>query len=130
MTGLDTGFFVRLLEGHTEAVRVWRAILAGEPSAVSCLTLFELRRMAARGIIDPETIRELVDGVERVALISWIDSRDILREGADISRRYGIPAFDALILAGLLRCGATVIYTSGFHMTRYRQDAVRITRLG
>ena len=30
MTALDTGFFLRLLEGHEEAGALWRALAEGE----------------------------------------------------------------------------------------------------
>lgn len=130
MTGLDTGFFVRLLQGHTEAVRVWKTILEGEASAVSCITLFELRRLAERGALESETVRTLIEGIEGVSRVVWIDSPDLLGEAAEISHRFGLSGTDALVLAGFLRCGATAVYTTGSRMARYRRDSVRIVRLG
>ena len=52
MIGLDTGYFLRLLKGDAEASRIWTAIIDGEEAAVSCLTLFELARLARKGASD------------------------------------------------------------------------------
>ena len=37
MTALDTGFFLRLLEGHEEAGALWRALAEGEGEGVGAL---------------------------------------------------------------------------------------------
>jgi len=45
MIGLDTGFFVELMNGNEEAVKLWKACLDDEVElVVSSLTLFEIAR--------------------------------------------------------------------------------------
>jgi len=129
MTGLDTGFFIKLLEGHTEAVRVWKDLMKGGESVVSCLTLFELWRLANRGAVDREAIEKLAEGITGMCDVTWIDEPGILRRGSALSHGLGIPAMDALILSGLLSRGATAIYTTDAHMRRYRGDGVSVVVL-
>ena len=84
MLGLDTGYFLRLLKGDTEAIRIWTAIIDGAEAAVSCLTLFEIARFARKGSIEAEaeeTLREGILGLCRVfgpdfPLCSIAPSRD------------------------------------------------------
>jgi len=52
MIGLDTGLFVELLRGGPQAVALWEQLIEGEKEAlVSCLTLFEIERLALKGTI-------------------------------------------------------------------------------
>jgi predicted nucleic acid-binding protein len=129
MIGLDTGFFMRLLEGHAEAVRVWKELMQGGESAVSCLTLFELFRLADRGAIDREVIEKLTEGIAGMCDVAWIDEPETLRRGSALSHGLGIPAMDALILSGFLKFHAAVIYTTDSHIVRYKKDGVRVVVL-
>jgi predicted nucleic acid-binding protein len=50
LTALDTGFFVRLLQGDGRAVDRWRALVEGEgEGVVSGLSLVELLRLSLKG---------------------------------------------------------------------------------
>ena len=51
--GCDTGYFVELLKGNDEAMKVWKRLIedAAEVALVSSLTLFELERLALKGKI-------------------------------------------------------------------------------
>jgi predicted nucleic acid-binding protein len=129
MIGLDTGYFVRLLEGHREAKDVWHAIIDGEASAASCLSVIELARMARKGVIAAEAevaIREAILGLCRVC---WLDREEVLLSGANMAHGLRLPAVDALILAGLISAGANRIYTTDSRMEAYKKKGVRIIRM-
>ena len=52
MIGLDTGFFVELMNGNQEAMRLWKACLDDEEEiAVSCMSLFEIEQLGLKGIL-------------------------------------------------------------------------------
>ncbi|MBI4320254.1 MAG: type II toxin-antitoxin system VapC family toxin [Chloroflexi bacterium] len=129
MVGLDTGYFIKLLEGHGEAAEVWSGIMDGDEATVSCLTLFELARLARRGAIATQAEATLREGIGALCHLSWLDKPDNLLLGADLSHGLGIPAVDALILAAFVAAGATVIYTADGHLEAYRKKGVRVTRL-
>ena len=129
MIGLDTGFFVRLLQDNREAVQLWETIIDGEGSSVSCLTLFELKRLSLRGKIDSKSTETLLSGIPAVCRIIWLDEEDILLEGSDISHRFGIPAIDSLILAGFIKYDADVIYTTDSDLELYKRRGVKVVRL-
>jgi len=46
--GLDTGFFVKLLSGNKIAIEIWQNIIDGDDCVISCLTIFELRRLCLK----------------------------------------------------------------------------------
>lgn len=65
MIGLDTGFFVELLRGGPQAVALWEQLIEGEKEAlVSCLTLFEIERLALKGAISGSEV--LLEGIQAV----------------------------------------------------------------
>lgn len=121
MIGADTGFFFALREGHPEAARIFE----DEEIAVSVLTLFELKRHA------------LKRGIPWTGLGEWLaESATVLDvtaaaagEAASISHSTGIPAVDALILAGLLTAGCRTIYTRDEHFERLGRSGVAVIRL-
>ncbi len=129
MIGLDTGYFVRLLQGHAEATEIWSKVMEGEDATVSCLTLFELARLARRGAITAEAEDTLREGISALCNLSWLNSQDNLLSGANLSHGLGIPAVDALILAAFLSTDATVIYTTDSHLEAYKKKGVRIIRI-
>jgi len=50
-------------------------------------------------------------------------------EAARISFETGMPALDALILAGLIKAGCRTIYTRDEHFTRYAGKGIEIVLL-
>src|SRR4030042_5517180 len=128
MIGLDTGFFIRILENKKEAVRIWQEIVEGEESSVSCLTIFELKRLSIKKAIDEETTGLLIDAIISICTVTWIDGKEILLIGANLSHGLGIPAVDLLILAGFLAINADTIYTTDSHLERFREKEVKIIR--
>jgi len=120
---------VRLLQGHAEATEIWSKVMEGEDATVSCLTLFELARLARRGAITAEAEDTLREGISALCNLSWLNSQDNLLSGANLSHGLGIPAVDALILAAFLSTDATVIYTTDSHLEAYKKKGVRIIRI-
>jgi len=129
MIGLDTGFFLRFLENDPTAVQTWRDIVGGEEAVVSSLTLFELKRLSLKGMVDAPAFEVMNDAIAAVCKIQWIDNTDVLMAGAGISHGLGIPAMDSLILAGFLAHGADTILTTDAHLARYKKKGVRVLKL-
>lgn len=129
MTGLDTGFFLRFLENDSVAVQTWRDIVGGEEAVVSSLTLFELKRLSLKGMVDAPAFKVMNDAIAAVCKIHWIDNADVLMAGAGISHGMGIPAMDSLILAGFLAHGADTILTTDEHLARYKKKGVSVLKL-
>jgi len=129
VTGLDTGFFVMLLGNDDIPVGVWKSIIDGEESVVSCLTLFELRRLAYKGGIDRESADVLIEGIGDVCTVAWLDDVDILEQAARLSHGLGIPVIDSLILASFNAYGADVVYTTDSHMESFGKKGIKIVRL-
>ena len=129
MTGLDTGYFVKFLQDNNEAVQVWKSIIDGEEALVSCLTLFELKRLSLKGKIDTESTEIILSGITSVCRIIWLDREDILLLGSNLSHGLGIPAIDSLILAGFVKHNADVIYTTDSDFELYKKKGVRVVRL-
>jgi predicted nucleic acid-binding protein len=129
MIGLDTGFFIRLLENKKEAVRIWQGIVEGEESSVSCLTIFELKRLSLKKAIDEETTDLLIDAILSICKVTWIDGKEILLMGANLSHGLGIPAVDALILAGFLVLNVDTIYTTDSHFEFFHKKGIKIFKL-
>jgi predicted nucleic acid-binding protein len=129
MIGLDTGFFIRLLENKKEAVRIWQGIVEGEEPSVSCLTIFELKRLSLKKAIDEETTDLLIDAILSLCKVAWIDGKEVLLMGANLSHGLGIPAVDALILAGFLVLNVDTIYTTDSHLELFHKKDIKILKL-
>ncbi len=129
MIGLDTGFFVKFLMNSKEAVQVWETIIEGEEASVSCLTLFELKRLSLKGKIDTKSTETLLVGITSVCRVIWLDNEDILLQGSSLSHGLGIPAIDSLILAGFIKYNAEIIYTTDSHLELYCRKGTKVIRL-
>jgi predicted nucleic acid-binding protein len=121
MIGVDTGFFFALREGHPLATKGFQ----DSEIAVSVLSRFELLRISLRRGIPWEAI-----GVplERSAALVEV-TRETADEAARISFETGMPAVDALILAGLINAECRRIYTRDEHFMRYARKDVEIVLL-
>lgn len=125
MIGLDTGFFVRLLGGHSGAVEVWTLVAEGAPAAVSCVSLYELERLALRGVLDRSATDVLHAELPVLCTLVWLDGAegaDRLRRAARLAHGNGLAMADALILTSLLDAGARTVYTTDTDMARYDGD--------
>lgn len=127
--GLDTGFFLMVLKGQEEALRVWQSLMDGEESVTSCLTLFELRRLSLSGRIQPEAADTMIEAIMAISKVSWLEAAELLERGAQLSHGLGIPAMDALILTGLLASGAEVILTTDRHLDAFRKKGIQVRLL-
>lgn len=129
MIGLDTGFFVELLKANITAVELWKKIIAGEDASVSCLSIFELKRLSLKGVIDSRAVDTLIEAFHAICKVMWLDHRESLLFGANLSSGLGIPAIDALILASLLQSGAETIVSTDSHLAGYKKKGVVIQKL-
>jgi len=129
MIGLDTGFFVELLRKNLKAVEVWKGFIEGDESAVSCLTLYELKRLSLKGVIESDAVNTLLEAIGAISKVVWLDKTEILTEAATISQNHGIHAVDSLIVAGLVSSKVKTIYTTDSHIEKYKRKGVNIINL-
>lgn len=119
--GLDTGFFVRLLQEHEGAWGTWRRIVDEEDSGVvSCLSLYELAKLGLKGGLSREASQTLVAELPNVCRVVWIDEPDLLDRAARVSHGAGLSMADAVILASLLRSEVDEIHTTDRDLIRYQ----------
>jgi len=109
--GFDTSFFVELYKKNKIAVKLWLEVTEGEKKGIiSMITVFELRRLALRGIISKEFCDALFEafrkGVCETRELNW----EVLEEAAFFSHGTGISAVDSLIYICCKDC--TEIYTT------------------
>jgi predicted nucleic acid-binding protein len=121
MIGLDTGFFVELVRGSKQALDVFNQISEGEEEAcISCLTLYELKKLSLRGSIPLEAGTTLINSIMSFCSVSWLNDLQIHELAAGFSHDLGIPGIDSLIIAGLVTLKADKIYTTDKHMMTYK----------
>jgi predicted nucleic acid-binding protein len=127
MIGLDTGFFIELMNGNDEAVRVWKSgLIDGEEFLVSALTLYEIERLGLKGKLkDWKIILEAIFGA---AIVVWL-TRDTLSLAARFSHGLGIPSVDSLILASLVSQDVAEIFTTDSHFEAYESGKVVVRNL-
>jgi predicted nucleic acid-binding protein len=128
MIGLDTGYFVALLQGDSIAVKIWKELINGtEEAVVSCLTLFELERLSLRGAIEQTDV--ILEAIHAVCKVGWLEGAEIISRAARLSHGIGTPSVDSLILATFEAQAATTIYTTDSHLTRYQKEGVKVVVL-
>lgn len=128
MIGLDTGFFVELLKGNKTATELWRKIIDGEEASMSCLSIFELKRLALKGVMDSKAVDTVIEASYAICQVIWLDHKEPLLSGAKLSSGLGIPAVDALILASLLMSGAQTIISTDSHLAGYKKKGVVVQK--
>jgi len=69
MIGIDTGFFIELIKGNKQTSEVWNEILEGEDSVVSCISLYELKKLALKGSIDSHSVDTLLEAIRIFATL-------------------------------------------------------------
>lgn len=130
MIGLDTGFFIKLLEGDKKAISIWNLLLDDrEEGVVSCISLFELERLSLKGKIEKKGVDALLESIPAVCEIVWLESYQILSLAAKLSHSFGIHTTDSLILAGFVTSGANVIYTTDSDFESYKKTGVKVINL-
>lgn len=119
--GLDTSFFVKLLQGDPRAQKVWERVARREIVAViSCISLYELDKLGLKGALARTSVNTLLDEILFVCRIVWLDAPTRLRQAARIAHGNGLGMADALILATLIEAKATEIYTTDPDLAAYQ----------
>ena len=127
MIGLDTGFFIELMNGNEIAVNLWKSGIDDEVEfVVSALSLFEVKRLGFKGKLSEADA--VLDAINGVTLVVWLD-HDMLSQAAGLSHGLGIPAMDSLILACLIFNGCTEIYTTDSHFEAYQSNKISVKNL-
>lgn len=129
MIGLDTGFFVELIRDNSTALRIWEGVVEGDESAVSCLTLYELKRLSLKGAIESNVVDIMIEAIRAICKVVWFDDVDPLIGAATISQSYGIHAIDSLILSSLTTLNVKTIYTTDSHFQKYEKKGVNIINI-
>lgn len=129
MIGLDTGFFFKLLKGNHQATEIFEELDDDTDLCVSCLTIFELKRLSLKGALEQDAVKNLIDNIMSLANISWLDNIEIHDVAANLSHGLGMPAVDSLILAGFVLNGSEIIYTTDSHMEKYVKKGVKVIKL-
>jgi len=124
--GLDTGFFVRLLAGRKKAISIYEKIINGEEKAViSVIVVFELRRLALKGIIDRRAYNLLENNLKIIFEVVPLDL-EIAIEASSISHGTGLHASDALIYASYKKSKCSLIYTTDSAFETVQSKQVKI----
>jgi predicted nucleic acid-binding protein len=129
MIGLDTGFFVELVRNNSMAVRIWEGIVEGDESAVSCLTLYELKRLSLKSVIESDAVDTILEAIRAICKVVWLDKAEILIGAAAISQSHSIHAIDSLILASLATLNVKTIYTTDSYIEKYKKKGVSVILL-
>ena len=127
MIGLDTGFFLELLNGNNEVTRLWESCIDDQVDfAVSALSLFEVERLGLKGKL--KNVEAVLNAINDVTSVVWLD-QEILSKAARLSHGLGIPTVDSLILASLVSADCSEIYTTDSHLEAYHNNKVRVRNL-
>jgi predicted nucleic acid-binding protein len=126
MVGLDTGFFVALMEGEERAVALWDELsLRSDPPIVSVLSLGEILYLSYRAG-RPAQGRRMVQGIEMACSVKDVGQETVLK-AAGLKHGRGIPYVDSLILATFLLGGCDEIHTSDRgHFKRRQKGSPRV----
>ena len=120
MTGLDTGFFFRLVAGIDDVVSLFERIIRNEEdAAVSTVTLYELMRHGLRGSFPRATAEQLVADAAEAFRVAGTDDMAVLWRAASLSNGTGLSMADSLIAASLEHAGCSSIYTTDGDFDRY-----------
>lgn len=129
MIGIDTGFFIELIKGNKQTAEIWNEILEGEDSVVSCISLYELKKLALRGSIDDYSVDTLLEAIRNICAIAWLDNAEIFMTVAHLSHGLGLHMSDAFILSGFTRYNVTTVYTVDPHLCLYKKKGVKVILL-
>ena len=123
MSACDTGFFVAYLNAHAQAAEVWAAARAhNQKLIVSVVSLYELRRLALKGVIEPGRTEKLLTLLPSLCRIIYLDqaSDALLERSARVAHGNGLSMADSLILGSALLAGADTLYTTDNDMAKYQ----------
>lgn len=118
--GLDTGFFVQLLDGRAPSQEVLTSIRTdGVHAVASCVSYYELLKIGLRGRIQLDVVEAFVDRMRIACEIIWLSEAhsSLVDEAARLSHGTGLAMADAIILASTLHAKADVLYTTDSDFT-------------
>jgi predicted nucleic acid-binding protein len=125
--GLDTGIFERVLRGQDRAVSLLRRLTDDDSLGyVSCISLYELKKLRHRGVVNHQQADFLLDRIPRAFEVVWLDRGAVLDRAAGLSHGNDIPMADALILASCLQRQCDRLYTTDADLTRYTGDDIDV----
>ena len=110
MVGLDTGYFMAMIKGHSKALTLWDKLQKSKIPVVSVLTLDELAYLYYR-MGEPEKGQRLVENIKILAIIKSVDENIAIR-AASLKHELAIPFIDAIIMATFLEAGCKEIHTT------------------
>jgi predicted nucleic acid-binding protein len=121
MIGLDSGFFVQLVRGESQATEVWQTLKSSpEPSSlVSCISIYELYKLIARKVVDKAKTEGIISVLPDVCTIIWLNQW-ILQKSAQLSQKTGLAMGDAIIVQSLIEGGARTVYTTDSDLAKLK----------
>ncbi|TCK02482.1 type II toxin-antitoxin system VapC family toxin [Phorcysia thermohydrogeniphila] len=126
MIGLDTGFFIKLLQGQANLKGVWLSVVGGkEKAVVSVLTLFELERLKLKGLINCEALEALREAIFLNCLVVEVNA-DLVVEAARLSYGLKLATVDSIILASFKLAGCKKVLTTDSLWKNYRSKLMKI----
>ena len=123
MNACDTGFFVEYLNANGAAAEVWEAARARKQKLiVSVVSLYELRRLALKGVIEPQRTKTLLTLLPSLCQVVYLgeESSELLKHAARLAHGNALSMADSLILASALSLGASKLYTTDSDMAKYQ----------
>jgi predicted nucleic acid-binding protein len=110
MVGLDTGYFVGIIQGEKNIIKHWEGLKTREIIPfVSVLTLGEILYLTIR-VGKPEQGRKMVEGIEKMSNVVDVN-KQIVDRAAALKGGRGIPYVDSIIIASFLENGCKEIHT-------------------
>jgi predicted nucleic acid-binding protein len=110
MVGLDTGYFVGIIQGEKNIIKHWEGLKTREIIPfVSVLTLGEILYLTIR-VGKPEQGRKMVEGIEKMSNVVDVN-KQIVERAAALKGGRGIPYVDSIIIASFLENGCKEIHT-------------------
>jgi len=128
--GFDTGFFVALSEENEEAINQWESLKQpGNYGVVSCLTIFELKRLALLGKVEEQVMKAIIKKIPIACRVVWLEDLPLIQQAARVSAGVGLSSIDALILTSLIEERAVKIYTTDRDFEKYNKKGIKIINL-
>lgn len=125
MTACDTGFFVEYLDANDQAAEILAAARTRrEKLVISVVSLYELRRLALKGVIDQKRTEKLLTILPSLCRVVYLDrdAHDLLEQSARLAHGNGLSMADSLVLGSALQAGADTLYTTDSDLAKYKGE--------
>ena len=111
--GCDTGFFIKLLDGDKKSLDIWTAVVNNDyQCAVSCVTLFELHRLALLEKIDLQGAKIMLGAIAWVCKVIWCDSEEKFMMASKLSVDTSLSIIQSVIMMSFMFSKVSTIYTT------------------